>query len=436
MGLRDLLVIFVFSVALAATVRRPPVGVLLWSWLAYMNPHRLTWGWAYDLPLSQICAIVLLLALPFWRELRSVPLTGLTVTWATLLVWMSVTTALALFPEDAWEQAVKVLKIQVLTVITIMVMRTRSRIEQLVWVITLSIGLFTVKGGIFALVTNFQWRVWGPPESFLTENNTLAVAALMILPMMWYLRKWSESAWLRHGLTAGMILTPLSVIASYSRGALVTSLAILAFLATRGRRAMAAFAAVLVIAAAVVPLLPEKWFSRMETIENYEQDGSAMARLGVWQMAITIAEDRWQGAGFNPWRAELVARYGNENTHPKGHSAHSIYFSMLAEHGWIGLGLFLSLLALTWRTAGSLRQGTSDVAQLQWLGDLGQAIQVSLVAFMVGGAFLSIAYFDLFWHLVAAVVILRAVRDEALTVSRSGNENSTPIAVFEVTKNT
>ena len=32
---------------------RPFFGIIMWSWIAYMAPHRLTWGVAYDFPVAR-----------------------------------------------------------------------------------------------------------------------------------------------------------------------------------------------------------------------------------------------------------------------------------------------------------------------------------------------------------------------------------------------
>ena len=80
-------------------------------------------------------------------------------------------------------------------------------------------------------------------------------------------------------------------------------------------------------------------------------------------------------------------------------------FVWMAEHGWIGLMLFLGIGLMTWRTATWIIRQAKDRPDLAWLSDLSRSIQVSLVAFAGGGAFLGLSYFDLYWHLVAMVVI-------------------------------
>ena len=57
---------------------------------------------------------------------------------------------------------------------------------------------------------------------------------------------------------------------------------------------------------------------------------------------------------------------------------------------------------------------TKEQPELRWAYDLAAMIQVSLVGYMVAGAFLSLAYFDLFYLLVAIVVATQDVVARAL----------------------
>jgi probable O-glycosylation ligase (exosortase A-associated) len=173
----------------------------------------------------------------------------------------------------------------------------------------------------------------------------------------------------------------------------------------------------LFISLVVIPLIPliflfmpEAWYERMSTIQTYEQDASAMSRLHVWEYAVNLANSRFTGGGFESYSLETFARYAPEDYYRVA-SAHSIYFGVLAGHGWVGLLMFVGLFYAGWRICGRLikdveRRGWEEQ---RWAADLSRMIQVSLVAYASGGAFLSLAYFDLPWHLLAIIVLLRYV---------------------------
>jgi probable O-glycosylation ligase (exosortase A-associated) len=153
--------------------------------------------------------------------------------------------------------------------------------------------------------------------------------------------------------------------------------------------------------------MPARWHERMDSIAQYQQDASAMNRIEAWTMAYNAANDRVFGGGFGMWSPEMYAAYGPKITgkSPGTRGAHSIYFSVLGEHGWVGLGLFLAVFFAAWRAANQIIRQTREVEDLVWLADLARMVQESIVAYATGGAFQSLAYFDYPWHLVSIVVV-------------------------------
>src|SRR5690242_13924279 len=126
--MRDIvLTAFIFG-TLPFILVRPYVGVLMWTWLAFMNPHRLTWGFAFDLQFSLIIALFTLCGLLFSREPKKVPWTAQTVILLILVLWMVFTTFFAIYPQLAWPELEKVLKIQIMVFVTLIAMQTRERI--------------------------------------------------------------------------------------------------------------------------------------------------------------------------------------------------------------------------------------------------------------------------------------------------------------------
>ena len=87
--------------------------------------------------------------------------------------------------------------------------------------------------------------------------------------------------------------------------------------------------------------------------------------------------------------------------------AHSIYFQMLGEHGFIGLGMYLVMWGATYIMAGRVISKARVVPELGWVVSLASMLKVSLVGFAVGGAFLSLAYWDMSYYLIVTTVALR-----------------------------
>jgi probable O-glycosylation ligase (exosortase A-associated) len=85
--------------------------------------------------------------------------------------------------------------------------------------------------------------------------------------------------------------------------------------------------------------------------------------------------------------------------------AHSIYFKVMGEHGFFGLGLFLLLGMLAWIRGRQIIKRCKDNPAKKWAADLAAMVQVSLIGYATGGAFLGLPYFDLPYHLIIIIML-------------------------------
>jgi putative inorganic carbon (HCO3(-)) transporter len=411
--MRDLLLCLIVFGALPWCFMRPHLGLLMWSWLGYMNPHRLSWGFAYNFPFVQVAALATLVGMLFSREPKRLPMSGTTFIWLLWISWMSFTTLFALNPLEAVPEWQRMVKIQLMVLVTLLVINNRERIDWLVWCIAISIGFFGTKGGIFTLATGGSYRVWGPPGTFIEGNNEVALALLVIIPLMRYLQMNQTNKWLSRGLMASMVLCGFSVVGSYSRGALLGGAAMLLVLWLRSRNKIMTLIPLVVIAGGALAFMPAQWFERMNTINSYEEDGSAMGRINAWHFAYNLAKDRpILGGGFNAFSPELFHKYAPDPN--DFHDAHSIYFEVLAEHGFVGLSLYLAMAFGVMIMGSVIRGRTKKHEELKWAHDLASMLQVRFAGFAVGGAFLGLAYFDLPYHLMAIMILVNAVVNDTL----------------------
>ncbi len=420
--MRDIIVTLLIFGALPLILWRPWIGILVWSWIGYMNPHRLAWGFAYSFPFAMLVGATLLLAMMLavmtGREKYRLPWNGTIALWLAFIAWMCLTTALAIYPHVSVVSLDKVLKIQIMTLITMMLITDAYKIRALIWVIVGSIAYYSVKGGVFTLMTGGAFHVLGPGASDIRDNNSLAVAILMTIPLMCYLHKvYHHHRWLRWLLGISILLSVVSVFGSQSRGALVAMVAVAGFFWLKSSSKLITGSALVLLAVLTFSFMPASWHERMDTISTYEEDASAMGRIYAWQYAVNIASARLTGGGFNPWSAETYAIYSPEQ---RLHVvAHSIYFSVLADHGWPGLIMFLGLLFMAWRNLSRvIAQNRNSDNEFQ-PAFLAKMLQVSLIAYMSGGAFLSLAYFDLPWHIIALSVLLGQLYTQKATLRSS-----------------
>ena len=414
--MRDILLVALVFASLPFILKRPYIGILVWSWLGYMNPQRLTWSFAYNMPFAQIVALTLLFSLLFTKEKKTIPINTTTVIWIIFLLWMTLTTILAIYPDRALEFYIRVIKIQAITFLTLMLITNPRRIDLLIWVIALSIGFYSIKGGIFTILTGGQFRVYGPSQSMIGENNALALATLMIIPLFFYLYKTSTNINAKRFLLGCLLLSLISVLGSQSRGALLGICAVGGYFWWQSSSKLFSGLAVLILAMIGFTFMPQSWHERMATIQNYEQDPSAMSRIYAWNYSINLANDKFTGGGLVSWSEQTYKKYEPRAT---GYFvAHSIYFNVLADHGWTGLILYLLILFLTWQNLSwVIKQTRGDPSHHFHI--LAKMIKVSLIAFFSGGAFLSLSYFDLPWHLTALSVLMREILNKNPDISTS-----------------
>ncbi len=406
--MRDLLVTALIFGTLPFVFGRPWIGVMLYVLVSVMNIQHFGHTFALTLPFALIIAITTMIGMITTKDPIRLPINATTVLLFIFPVWMCLTYALALEHEpDGYRRWTEVMKIFFFTLIIAAIINTRKHVEWLLWIIVIAVGFYGVKGGIFTIASGGSYRVWGPPgNSSITDNNSIAVALVMMVPLMFYLRSNAKIAWVKWGVTGSIGLSVMAILGSHSRGALLAVSAMVMFLWLKSRNKF--FLGILMVA--LIPLavafMPDEWTSRMKTIETYQEDDSAMGRINAWKMAINVAKDRpLIGGGFELYTPKTFARYAPNPLDI--HSAHSIYFQMLGEHGYIGLLLFLALGIVGWINASRIIALSRSNPEHKWAEDIARMIQVSLIAYAVGGAFVNIGYWEILYFLLVLLVAVR-----------------------------
>ncbi len=395
----------------------PHVGVLLWSWVAFMAPHRLTWGFATELQLNMIFALATLVAWVMSREPKRLPIHPTSILVMAFSVWITVTTLFALNPDMAWHLWDRAIKTMLLVLVVMALMQNRTRVQAMVWVMALSLGYYGAKGGGFAILSGGNYTVLGPRYSVISDNNHLALALVMMLPILNYLRLHTVNALARLAVLATMGLTLLAVVASYSRGGLLALGVMLVFLFMRSRQKILLVALIPALLAGAYMMLPEQWFERVETIQDYETDASFQGRVDAWTFAYNVAVARpITSGGFG----STYDRYYFDLYNPgkASRAAHSIYFEVLGEHGFIGLGLFLMIGAVGWWNASWIRWNTRNRPDLLWAYDFASMVQVSMVGYFVAGGLLTMAYYDVYWTMIALLANVSLIVQRDLSPAR------------------
>ena len=415
--MRDVALTLLVAALIPFIFVHPYYGTLLWAWIGMMNPHRLTWNFASHLPFALIVAIPTLLMFLGSRARKPIP-------WCTPLVflvlywlWTCVTSIFALSPPeyvfDLWSKLTKIL---LMLFVTMMLIQDRVKLEHLIWVLVVSIGFFGFKGGIWTVLTGGGERVYGPPGGFIEGNNEIGLAIVVTVPLMYYLAMTSKESnslpflrkWHSLGLWTCMICSAFAVLGTHSRGGFLAIAAMAFLLGWKSRYKFVTSVGIVIALLVAVNFMPENWIERMNTIATME-DTSAQGRLQAWAMIFNLALDRpLVGAGFDFISHEVWARY-SPGPFRAAYGAHSIYFQVLGEHGFVGLFFYLMLGITTWILAGRLSARCAKVPDLQWVTLLMRMVQVSGFGFAVGGAFLGLANWDLPYYLVGIVAMTNII---------------------------
>lgn len=433
--MRDAVLALILIVGTLRALRHPYIGILMWTWVSIMNPHRESWNLS-TFPVAAVVGGATLIGMFLTRDKRHFFLAKPSVLLLLFTLWVCITFQFSFYPDECERMFSRVLKINFMIFVVMMLLYTRRHIIALVWVLVGSLGYYGVKGGAFTIATGGSYRVWGPADSFIEGNNEVALALIMAIPLMYFLRSLYAQRWVRHVFLLAMLLTAVAAVGSQSRGALLAIVAMVGLFWLRldsgvrdghrkgGNQKVVFGVLILVAGIGLASFMPASWHSRMDSISDYKEDTSAQGRINAWHMAFNLASDRFFGGGFEVYNKPTFMLYAPVPNDV--HAAHSIYFQVLGEHGFVGLALFLLIWFFTWRWAGWLRLNAKFDPGTQWASVLGAMVQASLIGYLVGGAFLSLAYFDLPYNLLVLVVLARRWVEHYL---EGDNFDASPLAV-------
>ena len=404
---------------LAIGLRRPFLWVLVYLYVDIVAPQKISYFLLASLPISLIafCA-----AFGGWmltdnkRDSRFTVRQGLILV---LLAYCGMTTLSADFVAEAANKWSWVWKALIFASFLPLTLRTRLRFEAVALTLVLSAGSIIITGGI---KTVFSGGGYGSLHFFVNDNTGLyegsiiSCVAIAIIPLIWWL--------VNHGtiypksmivklfgvaLTFACLLIP---VGTEARTGLVC-IALLFLLSLRSvKNRFLYLGSMVALALIAVPFLPASYTKRMDTISNHEADESASTRVAVWMWTLDYVKDHPFGGGFEAYRGNKLRiemrdaeTSGNttdvelKETIDKGRAYHSSYFEMLGEQGWPGLALWLTIQVMGLWQMELLRHRWKRKAnaagaghELQWQAPLANALQQAQLIYLLGGAFLGIAY--------------------------------------------
>jgi probable O-glycosylation ligase (exosortase A-associated) len=383
--LRSLYISLVYGVFLFGGLVAPFALGLGYVWVDTFTPQNVAYSIVNEFPVSEVMAIGAILTYLLLDRKSPPGLNLVTALVVAMAVWVTFTTLNdPVRPVDAfgkWDWAIKTI---VFSAFMPAMFRSRVQIEAFLQIYIFSLaGQFLPFAGKTILTGGKYGASFGLVEGNggLAEGSHLATVCLMIIPVLLHLRRFTLilPRWriIKLGYLGLAFACLAACVGTFERTAIVGLVVVVLGLLLRSRRRIlygAILAGVVVVGSSYVATSKNEWVERMKTIATYSQDNSAFGRILVWQWTLDFVKTHPYGGGFNAYLIDEIKLPGTKE-HPepivdKGRAFHSVYFEMLGEHGWVGLGLFLSLFAVSFLTLRRAATRAKRLPGMEWCHDL------------------------------------------------------------------
>jgi probable O-glycosylation ligase (exosortase A-associated) len=395
---------------------RPFFGVIMWTIISFASPQWYAWGSAYYFPSAELIAIPTLLGFAIFTRgwaarivSRESFLIGL--LWIWFLITSIVSASTPLFEPHAlqtWSRLEFVSKVLLMTLVTMGIVDSFARLRTLVIVTAGCFMFYVVKALPFIIMTGGNFRLYGPPNSMVEDNNDLGLALNMTLPLLFFLAQTEANRKLKRLFWSLFVLGILGIFCTYSRGALVGLVVVMALMCMQLKQRVVLIPVLLLAVVFAAMFAPDKWKDRMDlTRKERTLDYSAHSRLNAWTFGWNLVQDYpITGGGFETFTKELFDRYAPNSKDV--HGPHSVYFGVLGEHGFVGFAFYMALVFSCFASARRIARRARLYGDHVAAG-YANMFQFSLIGFLVGGLFLGRAYFDYYFAIVCFIVILKKV---------------------------
>lgn len=423
--MRDLVVFLFFLSILPLALSNAFVAFLLWTWAGLVAINSYLYGFMTAIPMVQVFAVLTLalVLIPSMRQGMVYRSSGVVLIFLLIVVhgFFSAAFAYPGLPHN-WIIYTNMVKTILLCMFMPLFITNRHRINIYVMLVAGAVCFHGLLDGLKFIASGGGHNAYGIPK--FGDNNHYALILLMAVPLLLYIYRYAQARLLRWAAVAVFFLTFFAVLATHSRGALLTLMAIGFWLILMSKRKIMGVIIAAMLVTLTMQFAPSNWFDRMDTIKTAGEDRSFMGRITAWKRASAIAlENPVLGGGFHAGQGVSIYeqfRYkqgllGFVETPDTGYAAatHSIYFEVLGDLGFVGFLLFMAALAsVFYNRRRILRRVSEDPARLEWAGDLANFIAAGIVAYMVGGAALSAAYFELPYYLIMLMQVLWHVVDQ------------------------
>lgn len=389
------------------------IGIFLFTFVLYFRPYELFPALS---AFSSMAMVMALLTLAIYIPSQFTLEGNLTARPREVNLLLLLTLAalcsmpLAISPPEAWATFNDAFfKAVLMFIVMVNVVRTEWRLKGLIW-ISLGVGCLLSLNAIDNFrAGNFTvegYRVEGNLGGMFGNPNDMALHLVTMIPLAIALMLMARNFAIKalYAACAGLMMA--GTVVTFSRGGflgLVFSGILLAWKLGRQNR-LPVFAVCLLIMAAFLAFAPGGYGQRLLSLfdSNLDAVGSSSARRELLIHSIKVAL-RYPlfgvGMGNYPFKA------------PQNHVSHNAYTQVAAELGMAALVFYTLFIITPLKRLWQIERETFDARRKSRFYYLAIGMQASLVAYMVGSFFASVAYQWYVYYLVAYAIALRRIYD-------------------------
>ncbi|MFA6123992.1 MAG: putative O-glycosylation ligase, exosortase A system-associated [Sphingomonas sp.] len=423
--MRDLFFVAFLGAFFAAGFRRPFLFVLAYVYIDIVSPQRLTYYLLNAIPISLIAVVLSVGGWALADDKSGTRIAPRQVLIVLLLAYCYATTINADFPVEALDKWGWVWKALAFAAFLPFTLRTKLRIEALLLVMVASASSIIIVGGAKTIASGGggygTLNLMVSNNSGLYEGSTISTVAVAIIPLiLWFTRHGTifPPDWKVKGFCYALVFSCLLIPVGTSTRTGLLCIGLVALLMLRDTKRKLLYLGLLGAAGVLaVPLLPTSFLERMGTIKTYKGDESASTRLAVWGWTWEYAKEHPLGGGFEMYRQNKI-RYDTEKvegdvgnstvdrklTVDQARAFHSAYFEMLGEQGFPGLAIWILINLTGIIRMEVLRHRYRKDTEQAWVTPLASALQSAHIVYLLGAAFIAIAFQPFVYMLIGAQI--------------------------------
>lgn len=421
-------------------------GLILYWWFAIFRPQDWIWWDVTSLRLPLIAAA--LFVIPCFMQgifprVKST-IAFLIVSWLALAFFSYLSNGCGIRGDNQMEHLAKLVLVILLCE---RIVNTDKKIFWLVSVVGLSLCYHSASVGFFSLSSGGS-SLYGSNhmEGSFSGSNAFALGTAALVYFVIFMGQsinYKTIDILPPSLQSGFKIKCLQlitilitigsiylVIAIESRGsaiALFATITLFIFLQTNTKKILSILIPIALVSIVLIPL-PEGYEDRIKSAfeEQEELDHSAASRPHLWHTATLITQQYPLGIGPG-----CFSSYYNEFDPSNGYfgknvSVHSSHFQVLAETGYLGLGIWLSLFFISilklWKVRKLTKQHGLSCNRDRLYFNLCNALICALLTFFGGGSFYELAHIEIPWLIFALVIMIENIYCKSMNKSVIGRQ--------------